>query len=354
MNPFELAGIDVPAGTRKSIKLAVAKLYTDTAIEMPVHVIRGRKEGPSVFICAAIHGDELNGVEIIRRLIKLKSLKISAGTLILVPMVNVYGVLNQSRYMPDRRDLNRCFPGSQKGSLAGRVADLFLTEVVNKCDYGIDLHTGAIHRSNLPQIRANLKDKETLNLAKSFGVPVLINSDIRDGSLREAGISQGTRILVYEAGEALRFDEISIRAGLKGILNILQELGMTKRKKSPKVFTPFVANHSAWIRAGNSGIVNDYKKLGDQVQKSDLLATIGGPLGEVLTEVRATRAGIVIGKQNIPLVQEGDAMFHIAFFSDEDSDVADSVETMQSQLLESRDEIIPAEVLITDREKEDG
>jgi predicted deacylase len=339
MTAFELGGVSVKAGVRQSIEIPVAKLYTNTDVDMAVHVIRGKKDGPTVFVCAAIHGDELNGIEIIRRLIQSKGLKVSSGTLILVPIVNVYGVLNQSRYMPDRRDLNRCFPGSPKGSLAGRVAHLFLQEIVKKCDYGIDLHTGAIHRSNLPQIRANLKDEETLQLAKSFGVPVLINSDIRDGSLREAAINMGTKVLVYEAGQALRFDEMSIRAGIKGVLNVLQTLGVTKKKSIRRLVTPFVANNSAWVRSGESGIVNDMKKLGDHVKKDELLATIGNPFGEVFDEVRASRSGIVIGKQNIPLVQEGDAMFHIAYFSDDNLEVADNVETLQSELMETHENI---------------
>lgn len=193
-NNLTIGGFDILPGQTKQIELPVVKLYTDTDICMPVHVIRSKKSGPTVFVSAAVHGDELNGIEIVRRLISMKSLKITKGTLILVPMVNVYGVLNQSRYMPDRRDLNRCFPGSTKGSLTGIYANKFLTEIVQHCDYGIDLHTGAIHRSNLPQIRANLKDEETRELAEAFGVPVLLNADLRDGSLREAAVESGTRI----------------------------------------------------------------------------------------------------------------------------------------------------------------
>lgn len=304
---------------------------------MPVHVIRGRKPGPTVFVSAAVHGDELNGIEIVRRLINQKSLRLTAGTLILVPMVNVYGVLNQSRYMPDRRDLNRCFPGSPKGSLAGIVADKFVSEIIQHCQYGIDLHTGAIHRSNLPQIRANLKDQETLELAQAFGVPVLLNASIRDGSLREAAVETGARVLLYEAGQALRFDELSIRAGIRGINNVLKHLGMISRNtrkesKRPPV-VPFIANTSRWTRASASGIVHNLKNLGDQVNRGDPLATIGSPFGKVLETVYASRAGIIIGKQNIPLVQEGDAMFHIAYFTEEEQEVVDNIETMQDILM---------------------
>lgn len=329
---LSIGGSKIKPGETKQIEIPVANLYTDTNISIPVHVRRGKKAGPTFFVSAAVHGDELNGIEIIRRLIQSKTLSVTSGTLILVPMVNVYGVLNQSRYMPDRRDLNRSFPGSSKGSLAGRVADKFLEEIVRHCDYGIDLHTGALHRSNLPQVRANLKDPETKTLAEVFGVPVLLNSNLRDGSLRQAAVESDTRILLYEAGQALRFDELSINAGVRGVLNVIAHLGMIRRKKSRKKITPYIANNSSWVRADSSGIVNNLKNLGDQVQKGSPLAEIGSPFGEIFCTVTATKSGIIIGKQNIPLVQEGDAMFHIAFFSESDDDVAENIEVLQETM----------------------
>jgi predicted deacylase len=322
----------IKPGETRQLEIPVAKLYTDTDVFIPVHVIRSKKPGPIVFVSAAVHGDELNGVEIVRRLIQSKSLKISAGSLILIPMVNVYGVLNQSRYMPDRRDLNRSFPGSKKGSLAGRVAHILLEEIIKHCDYGIDLHTGAIHRSNLPQIRADLSDPETEALAMEFGASVVLNANLRDGSLRQTSIESGTRILLYEAGQALRFDELSIRVGVRGVLNVITQLGLLKRRRKHKVFEPYIANDSAWVRANSSGIVSDLKKLGDRVRKGDALAEIGGPFGDVLDTVTANKAGIIIGKQNIPLAQEGDAMFHIAFFEEPDAVVAENIEAMHETL----------------------
>lgn len=336
MDELVIAGTNIPPGKTTQIKIPVVRLYTDTDISMPIHVIRSKQPGPTLFISAAVHGDELNGIEIIRRLIKLKSLRLKSGTLIFVPMVNVYGVLNQSRYMPDRRDLNRCFPGSLKGSLAGIVANKFLTEIVTHCDYGIDLHTGAIHRSNLPQIRADLSDKETRVLAEVFGVPVLLNSNLRDGSLREAAVKLGTKILLYEAGEALRFDELSIRAGVRGIQNVLAHLKMIQRKSTIKSSEAnsacFISNKSAWLRANASGIVNNKKNLGDRVKEGDILATIGSSTGETFETVRSSRTGIIIGKQNIPLVQEGDAMFHIGYFAEGSEDVVENIGIMQDQL----------------------
>lgn len=330
-NRLTIGGVQIAPGEQRQLQLPVSRLYTDTQISIPVCVIRAKKPGPSVFVSAAVHGDELNGIEIARRLIAQKP-KLCCGTLIIVPMVNVYGVLNQSRYMPDRRDLNRCFPGNDKGTPAGRLAYTFLNEIVRHCDYGIDLHTGAIHRSNLPQIRANLLDQQTLALAEAFGVPVLLNANLRDGSLRESAVNNGARILLYEAGEALRFDELSIQTGLKGILNILSSLQMIRKRTSKRKIAPFVANRSDWTRANASGFVRDFVKLGQQVEKGTLLSEINSPLGEVIAQVIANRAGIIIGKQVIPLVQEGDAMFHIAYFGAADDEVAEHIETMQEQI----------------------
>ncbi len=334
MEALCIGGVDILPGEDKKIEIPVAKLYTDADVSLPVHIIRGKKAGPTVFISAAVHGDELNGIEIIRRLLSQPNFKIIRGTLICVPMVNVYGVVNQSRYMPDRRDLNRCFPGSSKGSLAARVAHIFMKEIAEHCDYGIDLHTGAIHRSNFPQIRADIGDEETKELAKVFAATVIINSNLVDGSLREAAVANNTKVLLYEAGEALRFDEYSIRTGIKGIENVLQYLTLMRKKRSKKKFVePYIAKSSSWHRATASGIVNNMVSLGDQVVKGEVLAEIGDPLGEVLDVVVASRSGILIGRQNIPLVQEGEAMFHIAYFSEDDSKIAENIEVAIDNIL---------------------
>lgn len=328
---FEIAGQSVQPGEVKRIDLPVAHLYTGTQVSVPVHVIHGRRSGPVVFISAAIHGDELNGIEIIKRVLRKKSLHKLKGTLIAVPIVNVYGVINQSRYLPDRRDLNRSFPGSRKGSLAARLANLFLEDVVALCDYGIDLHTGAIHRSNLPQIRADLDDPITLGMARAFGVPVLLNANLRDGSLRQAAADKDIKVLLYEAGEALRFDEISIRAGVRGVLNVLRHLGMLPALKQPHVFEPYVARAASWVRAGGSGLVVHLKSLGDKVHKGEIIAQISDPFGDSVSLVAAPADGIIIGKQNIPLVQEGDAMFNLAYFSALD-EVRENVEAFHDTL----------------------
>jgi hypothetical protein len=333
MKQIIIGGQEVKPGETKRIKLQMPPLYTDTTMSIPVHVQRGKRDGPTLFVSAAIHGDELNGIEIINRLLKTRAIKNLRGTLIAVPMVNVYGVLNQSRYLPDRRDLNRCFPGSKKGSLAGRIAHLFLNEIVEQCDVGIDLHTGAIHRSNLPQVRANLDDPETLELAKAFGLPVLLNAELRDGSLRQVASEMGVKMVLYEAGQALRYDEFSIRAGVKGVTNIMRHIGMLNKtqRKGPTI-KMFVARQSGWVRANESGFVMHVAQLGDHVEKGQVLATIADPFGDVLDHILCPLEGVVIGKQNIPLTQEGEAIYHVAYFRKPDS-VAEHMELVQGDLL---------------------
>ena len=310
---LQICGIDIPAGCIKNIEIELPKLY-NLPTSIPVQVLRGKKSGPTVFISAAIHGDELNGIEIIRRLKKLAVLKKIRGTLILVPIVNVYGINTLSRYLPDRRDLNRSFPGSTKGSLAARMAKIFFDEIVKKCDYGIDLHTAAIHRSNLPQIRTNTKNEETLKLAKAFEAPVILHSEVRDGSLRAEAQENGVPILLYEAGEALRFDDTSIMIGVKGIVNVLRALEMLPQSVKKQHRTPLIFKDSSWVRASESGMLRTVKALGDAVKKGETIAFIDEPLGDNSFEMRASFDGIIIGKSQIPLVQEGDAVFHIAAF----------------------------------------
>ena len=313
--PFLIGETMVNPGKRANVSLPVADLYTSTSLSMPVQVICGRRPGPVLFVSAAIHGDELNGVEVIRRLLRLKILNSIRGTLIAVPIVNVHGFLNQSRYLPDRRDLNRSFPGSAKGSIAARLANTFFTQIVSKADYGVDLHTGAINRSNLPQIRGNLDDEKTLDLANAFGAPVVINANIRDNSLRACVADTGVPILIYEAGEALRFDDICIRAGLRGVLNIMRAIGMLPEKRpGRKKVSPLLARSTSWVRAPDSGIFITDVKLGNSVSKGQRLGSISDPLGDTSEVMVAPFDGIVIGRSNLPLAHEGDALFNIAEF----------------------------------------
>jgi predicted deacylase len=339
MEPLCINGVEIKPGSRTTIDLPVGKLYTHASMSMPVHVIHGRKPGPRIFVSAAIHGDEINGVEIIRRLLKMPTLKRIHGSLIAVPIVNVHGFIHHSRYLPDRRDLNRSFPGYEKGSLAARLANIFMREIVNNCTHGIDIHTGASHRSNLPQIRANMDDEKTAKLAHAFGVPVILSSSLRDGSLREAAAEQGIPMLLYEAGEALRFDEVAIRAGVRGILSVMRTLEMLppSRRKSKRKTTAVVARSTNWVRAPDSGILRPIVSLGSRVEKDSLLGIVSDPFGERETLISAIYDGIVIGRTNLPLVNEGDALFHVARFRGVEK-AAERIEEFQVEHLPEPDE----------------
>lgn len=308
---------EIAPGQRRTVNLPVAELYTNTQLTMPVHVINGKRAGPTVFLTAALHGDELNGVEIIKRFLRLTSLKRLRGCLLAVPVVNVFGFLNRSRYLPDRRDLNRSFPGREKGSIAARLANIISTEIVEHSNYGIDLHTGAIDRTNLPQIRGNLSSPEVLRLAKEFGAPVIIDANLRDGSLRQYAADNDVPMLVYESGEALRFDELSIRAGIRGILRVLRALEMLPKRTTKRApIDPVQATRTTWVRAPSSGIVRVECRLGERVKSEQLLAKISDPFGEFEVEVPASTSGIVIGRSTSPLSHEGDALFHLAEVKD--------------------------------------
>lgn len=337
---LEIGGAKVAPGERTSVDIPLAAMYTHTDVEMTVHIINGRRPGPCLFVSAAIHGDELNGVDIIRRLLNYKQLNQLRGTLIAIPVVNVHGFLNQSRYLPDGRDLNRSFPGSDRGSLAGRVASTFVQDILKNCTHGIDLHTGARHRSNLPQIRADLSSDETRNLAMQFGVPVVLDAKLRDGSLREAASDLGIPLLLYEAGEALRFDELCIRAGARGILNVMRELKMLpQRKKRPaRVPEAVVASDSRWLRAPTSGVMRSRVHLGARVKKGDVLGMIADPLGLNESPVLAPAEAIVIGMSHLPLAHEGEALYHLASFKRRTDKVANELQGFHERFSSQEEE----------------
>lgn len=343
---LKINGTVIRPGQRRLIELAIPDLYTHTSLNIPVQVINGRQDGPRLMVSAAVHGDEINGVEIIRRLLNLKVLDRLRGSLVAVPVVNVYGFINQSRYLPDRRDLNRSFPGSESGSLAARLAHTFLNDIVAHCTHGIDLHTGAIHRENLPQIRAYLDSEETRRMAQAFGAPVVLHSNLVDGSMRQALYERDFPIIVYEAGEALRFSEVAIRAGVQGVVSVMRDLGMLPRqKRKGKSYEPLVARNSTWVRAPQSGILRMVVPLGAQVDKGQLLGVISDPFGEREENVEATVSGIVIGRVNIPLANEGEALFHIAHFRRADG-LQDRLDSFQEEMDPASDDHLPPEAPI--------
>lgn len=325
-NALVIGGTAIEPGSRHTIDLPIAELYTGDSVTMPVRVLRGKKAGPVLFVSAAVHGDELNGVEIIRRLLRLPAMKRLRGTLLAVPIVNVHGFLRQSRYMPDRRDLNRSFPGSDTGSVAGRTAHVFLSEIVKKADYGIDLHTGAIHRPNLPQIRADLSKPDTMRLAQAFGAPLMLDAPPASGTLRDYTTRNKIPVLLYESGEALRFDEVAIRIGVSGVVRVMRALDMLPAVRKTASRSSVHAHTSSWMRAPRSGILRSLVKLGATVRKGEAVALVADPFGEDETSIEAAFDGVVIGRLNLPVVHEGDAVCHVARLPNgkvRDPDIAD-------------------------------
>ncbi len=329
---FVIGGESIPPGERRAVDIRVAPMYTHDDLSITLQVVHSKRPGPTLFISGAIHGDEINGVEIVRRVLRHKSLANLRGTLIAIPIVNVYGFLNHARYLPDGRDLNRSFPGSAKGSLTGRVAHTFVKEIVSKATHGIDLHTGARHRSNYPQIRADLDDPAALEMTQAFGVPLAIDAKIRDGSLRECAGDMNIPVILYEAGEALRFEEMYIRAGVRGVVNVMRSIGMLRKSRATKATAPpIISQQTHWLRAPESGILRTLVPLGAKVVRGQVLALVADPLGGTETELVAPDAGMVIGRTNLPLVYEGDATFHIAQYGRKVTAVERQIEQFQEE-----------------------
>ena len=310
---FEIAGETIAPGQRRTLAIPVSRQLTGLSASLALQVLHGARPGPCVFVSAAIHGDEINGIAIVQRLAAELDPQTMNGTLILAPAVNIYGLVNHARYLPDRRDLNRSFPGSARGSLAAQLAHTFLEHVIDKATLGIDLHTAAVHRYNLPQVRIAADNPYLVELAMAFGAPVIIESPLRDGSMRELAHQRGTPMLLFEAGEALRFDRLSIGIGAEGIQRVLAHLGMIDHDDGlTSVGIPARANKSSWVRAPRGGVTHRIRKSGDTVHRGDLLATVTGLFGQEPMEMTSPIDGIVIGHATLPVVNQGDALFHIA------------------------------------------
>jgi predicted deacylase len=308
--PIRVGGNEVRPGRRANLELPVARLSTGTYLSLPLTVVHGRRDGPRVWLSAAIHGDELNGLEIIRQVVSGLDARTLTGTVVAVPVVNVFGFVNQSRYLPDRRDLNRSFPGSPSGSLASRLAHLFMREVVAPSDAGVDLHTGSDDRYNLPHVRTDLEHERTSALADAFGAPVAVHSATRDGSLRQACTERGIPVLVFEGGQPNRFDDEVIEVGVAGIRRVLGSLAMIS--DPPRASRTKRMRRSRWVRARRAGIFRSAVTTGDAVTKGQTLGVVADVFGGQKAQVKASDDGIVIGRTLHPSVNQGDALVHIA------------------------------------------
>lgn len=314
--PIEIGGHVVPPGERLRLDLPVALLPTQTQLSLPVAVIHGVKPGPRIWLSAAVHGDELNGVEIIGRVLDALQEPLARGSILAVPIVNVFGFIGQSRYLPDRRDLNRSFPGSSRGSLASRLASLFMGEIVARCTHGIDLHTAAQDRSNMPQIRADLAQPEVRRIANAFGAPAILHSATRSGSLRAAASARGVSVITYEGGEPQRFNQPVIDIGVRGVFGVLQALGMVPRGHVGKRRPSVMLESSTWIRARRGGLLRLRVDEGATVVAGEELGSVGDSFGAERVPIRAPFRGLILGKTNNPVVHGGDPIVHVGRFAD--------------------------------------
>lgn len=309
--PRIIAGHTLEPGSRTEIELRPARLPSGGWMEIPVVALHGTGAGPTAWLSAAIHGDEVCGVEIIRRVLAGLDPTQMNGTVLAVPVVNVPGFATGDRYMPDRRDLNRSFPGSARGSLASRFAHAFITEIVQHCDVGIDLHTGSDHRTNAPQIRADLADESTRELADVFGAPFALHARLRDGSLREAAVRAGATVLLYEGGEAWRFDRESISVGVRGVQRVLAHVGITDPSSAPPAGLPLILETATWARSPQSGLARLDVELGERVEARQPVGVVADAIGASEKVIRASRSGVIIGRNESPVVHRGDAVVNI-------------------------------------------
>ena len=307
---IEVNGEIIYPGEHKELDLRIARLPTYTNIDLPVRIIRANKTGPVILLTGGLHGDEINGIEIVRRLLADNLLQLIKGTVIAIPLMNVYGFIQNVRGVPDGKDINRSFPGSKSGSLAKLVAYTIMHEIIPKIDFGIDFHTGGNSRANFPQIRCVLEIEKNLELAKAFAPPVIIHSKLINKSFRKAAFNRNKHILVYETGESMRFDQNGIEEGINGTLRLLNYLGMVKESPKPHKFE--IYEKTEWVRASFAGIYHTSVKLGDTVEKGLTLGVITDPFGNEKKRINSRYSGRVIGINNSPVVHKGDAILHIA------------------------------------------
>ncbi|ALI98425.1 succinylglutamate desuccinylase/aspartoacylase family protein [Rufibacter tibetensis] len=304
--------IPIYPGDNKLIRLNISRLPSGTEINIPIHVFRATEPGPVLLLMAGMHGDEVNGVETIRRMVRRRMLQPHRGTILAIPILNIYGFLNFSREVPDGKDVNRSFPGNPTGSLASRVAARFTQEVLPLVDFGIDFHTGGASRSNFPQIRCELEDEQSEAMAHAFGAPFILNSKLRPGSLREEASKHGKSIIVYEAGESLRFDETSINTALEGTARVMHHLGIIDNSV-PVSHPPVVCRKTTWIRARRAGLFRSFVKNGQAISRGQQVGTVADPFGYASHPITSHVSGYVIGLNHMPVVNQGDAILHIGY-----------------------------------------
>ncbi len=312
--PLTIGSTVIQPGERLTLGLPTPELYSYASLHIPVHIIHGKKAGPTLLICAAIHGDEMNGTAIIHRLLNLGLLKGMHGTLIAIPVMNVFGLTTLTRNLPDRRDLDVSFPGSEEGSFAARLAHYLNQEILSLATHCIDIHSGEPYQHRIPQIHTNLKNPELKALAHSFQPPVILHTESKRGLLWQNQKESPIHTLIYDAGEPLRLDEACIRIGFRGILRVMRQLNMLSlTEKHTANYPPTWVRNSEWVRSPGSGLCQLYKKLGVYVKERDTLATVYDPFGTSRSfKITSPTNGIILAHNTLPLVNEGDPILQVA------------------------------------------
>ncbi len=307
----------IEPGQSVQVKMNFARLNTRDTIEVPIIVERSKKKGPCLLLIGGVHGDETNGVEIVRQIVAKGFNKPEIGTIICIPLLNVFGFINQTREFPDGRDLNRVFPGSDKGSLASRFAYHIMKEVIPHVDYCIDYHTGGAQRFNYSQIRIDEDDEETLNLAKTFSAPYIVYSKSQERTFRKSMVKLGIKVLLFEGGKSLNLDKTVTKVGVQGAINVIHNLGL--RDFSPQILKyhneakPIIIKSSKWIRAKHSGMYRSDVRAGQKVEKGIKLGSISDPFGDFESSFKCLQEGYILNSNHSPVVNQGDALFHIGF-----------------------------------------
>ncbi len=317
MKAFRIAGMEIPPGRRKDVKVRISEFTTATPVFIPVTVLHGRKPGPVLFVTAAVHGNEINGVEMVRRVRASTDPRRLRGTLILVMIANPIAFLTMTRELPDGRDLNRFFPGYDRGSMASHIADAIFTKIVRISDFGIDLHTAPAGRTNLPHVRADMRNPRSRRLARAFGGGIAFDMPGEPGMLRRAATEAGIPTVVFEAGEPLRFQRPVVRRGLAGLRNVMADLEMYECERTTTPFQIVVSDHR-WIRAEKGGILDLDVKPGDIIKRGDVIAVNTKPFGTVVDRLRAPHSGLVVGCTTLPLVIPGSAICHLVSLTEEE------------------------------------
>jgi len=307
---IHINGEKIGRGEDRKLFLEIALLPTRTDIRLPVRVIRSVKPGPVLLLTGGLHGDEINGIEIVRKMLSSGMLKPDCGSVVAIPLMNVYGFIQNVRGVPDGKDINRSFPGNKKGSLAKLLAHKIMNEIIPKIDIGIDFHTGGASRANYPQIRCVFDDEKNMELARAFAPPVILHSPFIDKSFRKAAYRKKKHILVFETGESLRFDSFGIQHAIDGTMRLMKYLGM--KENAPEPGKVEIYEKSAWIRATYAGLFHSKISIGDLVKKRQVIGEITDPFGIESYKLKSRYNGRVIGLNYCPVVHKGDALLHIA------------------------------------------